>query len=224
MAAHRACGVCRQLLVTGNSGARFAVVLAVVGVVPAYQWLGRVGMAQLAGPLLVAVIVRELGPLLFKWDQGFPGGLHGTSWVLDQYVGTEFTIPGGDAAKRRVGDLPAVSNAVEEDPRTNQRAKVVKLPFSDHQGSAQPLPNGNTLIVSGYAARSDEVDEDGQVVWSRETPGRIAHAPRYEIEHPGVAELKGGQTEHHRALVSYFTQSSSLTGRPSQTASLVAGS
>jgi hypothetical protein len=57
---------------------------------------------------------------------------------------------------------------VEEDPRTNRRAKVVKHQFSDRQGSAQRLPNGKMLIVSGYAARTDEVDEDGQVVWSWE--------------------------------------------------------
>jgi len=33
-------------------------------VVQANLWLGRVGLAQVSGPLLVAVIVRELGPLL----------------------------------------------------------------------------------------------------------------------------------------------------------------
>ena len=58
----------RQFLFTGVGAAKFTVVLAalagVLVVVQATVWLGRVGMAHLSGPLLVAVMVRELGPLL----------------------------------------------------------------------------------------------------------------------------------------------------------------
>ncbi len=132
--------------------------------------------------------------LLFKWDQGFSGRLHGASWVTDQYVGTDLTIPDSDAARMRVGNLLTVSNGdqevVEVDPRTNRKVKAIKYEFSDHQGSAQRLPNGNTLIVSGYASRIDEVDDDGRVVWSLETPGKIARALRYGVQYPGVSRLK----------------------------------
>ncbi|HAV63053.1 MAG TPA: hypothetical protein DCY13_11895 [Verrucomicrobiales bacterium] len=58
----------RQLLFTGVRSARFAAVLAtlagVLVVVQASLWLGRVGLSQMSPPLLVAVLVRELGPLL----------------------------------------------------------------------------------------------------------------------------------------------------------------
>ena len=58
----------RQFLFTGIGAAKFTAVLAVLGgvlvVVQTNVWLGRVGLARLSGPLLVAVVVRELGPLL----------------------------------------------------------------------------------------------------------------------------------------------------------------
>jgi hypothetical protein len=79
---------------------------------------------------------------------------------------------------------------VEIDPRTNQRVKAIKYVFSDHQGSVQRLPNGNTLIVSGNSRKIDEVDDEGKVVWSLETPGNINRALRYGLDYPGVAKLK----------------------------------
>lgn len=131
--------------------------------------------------------------LVFKWSEGISGRLHGGSWVTDRYVGTDLVIPGSDAQKMRVGNLLTVSNGndevVEIDPRTNQRVKTIKYDFSDHQGSVQRLPNGNTLIVSGYSTKIDEVDDDGQVVWSMETPDKIARALRYGLNYPGVSKL-----------------------------------
>lgn len=134
------------------------------------------------------------GKLVFKWNQGFTGRLHGGSWVTDKYIGTDLTIPGSDAAKMRVGNILTVSNGddevVEVDPRTNQKVKALKYDFSDHQGSVQRLPNGNTLIVSGYTSRIDEVDDDGTAVWSMETSGKIARALRYGLNYPGVSKLR----------------------------------
>ena len=131
--------------------------------------------------------------LVFKWSGGFSGRLHGGSWVTDRYVGTDLVIPGSDAKKMRAGNLLTVSNGdhemVEVDPRTNQRVKAIKYQFSDHQGSAQRLPNGNTLIVSGYSKQIDELDDEGNVAWSMETPDKIARALRYGLEYPGVAKL-----------------------------------
>lgn len=134
------------------------------------------------------------GRLVFKWDQGFTGRIHGGNWITDRYTGTALAIPGSDAAGMRSGNLLTVSNGddevVEVDPRTNQKVKTLKYDFSDHQGSAQRLPNGNTLIVSGYTSRIDEVDDAGTVVWSLEAPGKIARALRYGLQYPGVAKLK----------------------------------
>jgi phospholipid/cholesterol/gamma-HCH transport system permease protein len=60
--------VARQVLFSGVDAAPFTVMVAfLVGisvVVQAQLWLGRVGQTQLLGPVLVAVVIRELGPLL----------------------------------------------------------------------------------------------------------------------------------------------------------------
>lgn len=57
----------RQLLWSGVDSLWFIVVLAVlVGisvVVQAHLWLGKVGLSQKIGPLLVLIVARELGPL-----------------------------------------------------------------------------------------------------------------------------------------------------------------
>jgi phospholipid/cholesterol/gamma-HCH transport system permease protein len=58
----------RQLLSSAVEASPFTVMVAVlVGisvVVQAQLWLGRVGQSKLLGPVLVAVVLRELGPLL----------------------------------------------------------------------------------------------------------------------------------------------------------------
>ncbi|HEX8912749.1 MAG TPA: ABC transporter permease [Humisphaera sp.] len=58
----------RQILFSGIEGTRFAALAAVlVGVavvVQAQLWLYRLGQTTLLGPLLVTVVVREVGPLL----------------------------------------------------------------------------------------------------------------------------------------------------------------
>ena len=58
----------RQVLFSAVDAAPFTAMVAfLVGisvVVQAQLWLGRVGQTQLLGPVLVAVVLRELGPLL----------------------------------------------------------------------------------------------------------------------------------------------------------------
>jgi phospholipid/cholesterol/gamma-HCH transport system permease protein len=58
----------RQVLFAAVDASPFTVMVAfLVGVsvvVQAQRWLGRVGQTQLLGPVLVAVVLRELGPLL----------------------------------------------------------------------------------------------------------------------------------------------------------------
>ncbi len=61
----------RQVLFTGFEAVRFISLLAfLIGisvVVQAQVWLPRAGQANLLGPVLVMVIVRELGPLLVNF-------------------------------------------------------------------------------------------------------------------------------------------------------------
>src|SRR5690349_18169115 len=58
----------RQILFTGVEAtgftSRIALLVGVSVVVQAQLWLGKVGQTQYLGPILVAVIIRELGPLL----------------------------------------------------------------------------------------------------------------------------------------------------------------
>ena len=132
--------------------------------------------------------------LLYKWDQGFSGRLHGGLWITDKYIGTDITIPEANAEQMRAGNIITVSNsdhqAVEIDPRTNTEVKTFDGKFSEHQGSVQRLPNGNTLIVSGYSTVINEVDDAGNVVWSLETSSRVPRAYRYGMNYPGVSKLK----------------------------------
>src|SRR4051794_12794381 len=57
----------RQILLTGVEAtgftSRVAVLVGISVVVEAQLWLRKVGQSKLLGPLLVAVIIRELGPL-----------------------------------------------------------------------------------------------------------------------------------------------------------------
>ena len=128
--------------------------------------------------------------LLYKWNQGFSGRLHGGCWVTDRYLGTNTQIPDADKELMRVGNIITVSNgdneAVEVNPRTNKRIKSFKYEFSDHQGNVQRLPNGNTLIVSGYSKQINELDDNGKIVWSMETSGRISRAYRYGLKYEGI--------------------------------------
>mgnify|MGYP001170284086 FL=1 len=128
--------------------------------------------------------------LVYKWNQGFSGRLHGGCWVTDRYLGTNIQIPDADKKLMRIGNIITVSNgddeAVEVNPQTNKRVKSFKYEFSDHQGSVQRLPNGNTLIVSGYSKQINELDKNGKTVWSLETSGRISRAYRYGLKYQGI--------------------------------------
>lgn len=61
----------RQILFAGVEALRFVALIALmVGVsvvVQAQLWLGKLGQTELLGPILVAVIVREAGPLLVNF-------------------------------------------------------------------------------------------------------------------------------------------------------------
>jgi phospholipid/cholesterol/gamma-HCH transport system permease protein len=61
----------RQIIFTGYDAIGFIAVVAMLAgiavVVQAQVWMGRLGQSELLGPLLVTVIVREVGPLLVNF-------------------------------------------------------------------------------------------------------------------------------------------------------------
>lgn len=61
----------RQIVFTGYDALGFVSIVAVLAgisvVVQAQMWMGRLGQSELLGPLLVTVIVREVGPLLVNF-------------------------------------------------------------------------------------------------------------------------------------------------------------
>lgn len=61
----------RQIIFTGYDAIGFIAVVGLMAglsvVVQAQVWMGRIGQSELLGPLLVTVIVREVGPLLVNF-------------------------------------------------------------------------------------------------------------------------------------------------------------
>lgn len=61
----------RQIIFTGYDAIGFIAVVAMLTgisvVVQAQVWMGRLGQSELLGPMLVTVIVREVGPLLVNF-------------------------------------------------------------------------------------------------------------------------------------------------------------
>jgi len=61
----------RQIIFTGYDAIGFIAVVAIMTgvsvVVQAQVWMGRLGQSEMLGPLLVTVIVREVGPLLVNF-------------------------------------------------------------------------------------------------------------------------------------------------------------
>lgn len=94
----------RQVLFTGLEAARFVSLVALlVGlsvVVQLQVWLSKVGQSGLLGPVLVAILIREVGPLL-------------TNFVV---IGRSGAAIAAEMASMRVGDEVHVLEAQGLDP------------------------------------------------------------------------------------------------------------
>ena len=65
--------------------------------------------------------------------------------------------------------------------------------YSDHLGSCQRLPNGNTLIAQSTSGRLFEVTSSGSIVWSYSPGGEIARVLRYAPGYAGILLTDTGQ-------------------------------
>jgi len=62
--------------------------------------------------------------------------------------------------------------------------------YSNHLGSCQRLPNGNTLISESTSGHLLEVDIDGNIEWEYNlNRGQIARSLRYAMDYPGLYPL-----------------------------------
>jgi hypothetical protein len=156
--------------------------------------LGRADDRFAAGNLLVcfrnvnqiAILDKTTGDILWSWGEGelewphYPNMLsNGNILIFDN------------------GKFRKYSRAVEMNPVTGQVVwEYVADPpedfFSEARGSAQRLPNGNTLITESDRGRVFEVTSEGQIVWvwlnparqgaNRETVYRMLRLPPEAVE------------------------------------------
>ena len=117
----------------------------------------------------IVKIERQTGTI--TWKLGAPplSGQHAPTPLPDGHV-LIF-----DNGPHRLDDSLPFSRVIEVSPATNeivwkyQEASVSNF-FSPRFGSAQRLPNGNTLINEGVGGRFFEVTSEGEVVWEYVNP------------------------------------------------------
>jgi hypothetical protein len=107
---------------------------------------------------------------------------HNPQWLSDD------TVLVADSGNHRVVELRRVDGEWEP-VWTLRTAGGISL---DWPRDADRLDNGNTLITDTFNTRVLEVDENGSVVWSRQTPDDSPIA--YEAERLPEGERVGGQS------------------------------
>ncbi len=139
------------------------------------------GIAKAAGPA-GDILARYGNPANYK--AGKPSSAtsygdrkfycqHGPNWVGERLPGAGHILVLNNGVGRPGGDYGSIH---EIDPKTGKDVWVwtVEDPASfapQHNGSAQRLPNGNTLSVNGPAAVIFEITSSGEVVWEYKIAG-----------------------------------------------------
>ena len=123
----------------------------------------------------MAIFDWEENTVIWAWGQDFLSGPHDAR-VLEN--GNILVFDNGLVRGR--------SRAVEIDPLTEEvvweyRARPPKSFFTVGRGSAQRLPNGNTLLAESDRGRALEVTPDGQIVWEFLCPHRSREGDRAAI-------------------------------------------
>lgn len=128
------------------------------------------------------------------------GRLHGIQWNMSNYPGTDIETVDDevDTASMRLGNMVCVCNdgyvlELEIDGDTLIPYDTWAYNFELHQGGAQRLPNGNTLVSTGKDSdKMTELDEDGNSVWSINVASSNTYRNyRYGMNYPGLYNLTG---------------------------------
>ncbi len=146
---------------------------------PLFQ-VGRV-LVTLRNQDAVALIDWETRKVVWSWGQGT---------LLGPHDGT--IMPNGNLLVLDNGVGRGWSRVLEVEPHTGEivwryQGDPPSSFYTASRGSAQRLPNGNTLITESDRARLFEVDPNGQIVWEFLNPAQegqratISRAERMDI-------------------------------------------
>jgi hypothetical protein len=120
----------------------------------------------------IAIIDWNRDAVVWAWGQGRISGPHDAQVLENGHI---LLFDNGLAAGR--------SRAVEIDPLTGEvaweyRGRPSEPFFTIGRGSAQRLPNGNTLLAESDRGRAVEVTADGEIVWEFLCPHRSREGER----------------------------------------------
>jgi hypothetical protein len=107
----------------------------------------------------IAVLDKDTWDILWVWGEGILDWPHHPTMLES---GNILIFDNGFTRK--------YSKVLEFNPATDSieweyLGKPVKSFFTSNKGSAQRLPNGNTLICQGNRGRAFEVSREGEIVW-----------------------------------------------------------
>ena len=124
---------------------------------------------------IVAILNWPRNEIVWAWGQGRISGPHdaqvlesGNILIFDNGLGRGY------------------SRVIELDPLSQEIVWEYKAPepsdfYTRGRGSAQRLPNGNTLITESMAGRAFEVTGDGEIVWEFHCPERNQKGERASL-------------------------------------------
>lgn len=124
---------------------------------------------------LIGIIDIEQEKLRWTWGPGTVEGQHNPTFLEN-----------GNILIFDNGTRRGYSRIIELDPRKNEivwqyHSFRPRLFFSDWGGSAQRLPNGNTLITETSKGRVFEITRDGKIVWEFLNPEKGENGKRATI-------------------------------------------
>ncbi len=123
----------------------------------------------------IAIFHWDRNEVIWSWGAGELSAPHDAQWLTSGHI-----LLFDNGMER------GWSRAVELDPRTNKvvwqwHADPPESFYTHSKGSAQRLPNGNTLLAESDAGRAIEITPAGELVWEFICPHRTPAGQRAAI-------------------------------------------
>jgi len=120
----------------------------------------------------IAVVSTQANELRWSWGRGELSGPHDATWLAN---GNILVFDNGLGRNW--------SRIVEVDPATDEIVWEYRHPdperfYTASRGSAQRLPNGNTLVSNSGSGQAFEITRDGDIVWEWRNPRLDRHGRR----------------------------------------------